>query len=402
MEQCVYRIKVGVLEIGDIILTNGDNELGGENKKGWMKSNIIRKISNSDYSHVMIYLGGTCAHAIGEGVEYFNLSKYFIFSKEKIKVLRLKKYLSEENKEKLKVFVAERHGNEYAYIKAGKSAFKLPASNDINQQFCSKLVADAFESIGIKIKEEFASENINPKDIQECEKFKEIDVNFDEILKTNAIEIVEKKRQSLEAQTASVKKLRVRLKEICNEYNLEFLNYQATLFRDIPNLKNMPNFKAINSEISQAIKESGFDSFWKYDIKDNPEIYSVKEKKELYSKERQHAIKLFISYTTLAMEEIKKEKVRLEELYKSSDLEVSYNLMKLFTKIVNKHYSIIFTNFKALQFSINDYRLDNFSKFENFNLEEVTKIHTKNINKIEKILEQGEKFNARLTREIRI
>ncbi len=402
MENYIYRIDTRILEVGDIILTNGDNELGNSGKKGVLKSSVIRTFTHSNYSHAMIYLEGTCAHSIGEGVEYFNLSKYFIYSKEKIKVLRFKGYLSEENKIKLQTFVAERHGNEYDYIPAIKSAFKYSVSDNVNKQFCSKLVAEAFEHIGIKIKEEFSAKNINPKDIQDCEKFREIDIKFDEVSEEVAEEIVEKRRRSLEAQTKSVAELRESLAKIYAEYNLEFSNYQEALFKEIPNLKNMPNFKVINSKVSKALKESGFDSFWKYDLEDNPEIYNLKSKKEFYLKDKEEAIRMFIGYTAQAAVAIKNEKIRLEHLYRTSDLEVSYDLMKLFTKIVNKHYSIIFSNFKVLNLPVIDYKLEDFSKFESSNFQLIMRKHLKNMNKIEKMVEQGEKFCGECAREIGI
>lgn len=400
MENYVYRIKPGILKTGDIILTNGDNSLSSESKKDKMTPKAIRKILGSDYSHVMIYLDGTCAHAVGKkGVEYFNISKYFIRSKDKIKVLRFKEVLSEKDKGKLERFIAERHGNEYDYFAASKSAFKLSLSNDINQQFCSKLVADAYEVIGIKIEEQISSQNINPKDIQECKKFKEVEIEFEKVLEDKAVEIINKKSRSLVEQTKSVNELRKKLQKIYSEYNLEFYNYQTTLFKDIPSQKNMPNFRIINKKIAEAIRQSGYDSFWKYDIDDNPEIYNLKVKKELYySEERYEAIQNILGYTVLSMEAIGKEKHRLENLYQNSDLEVSYDLMKLFTKIINKHYSIIFTNFKVFDLLGVDYRLDEFPKFENTNFQKNRKIHLKNMKRIEKMISQGERLYERITR----
>lgn len=43
--------------------------------------------------------------------------------------------------------------------------------------------------------------------------------------------------------------------------------------------------------------------------------------------------------------------------------------MKLFIKIINKYYSIIFTNFKVFDLLGLDYKLDEFPKFENTNFQ---------------------------------
>lgn len=36
------------------------------------------KITKSKYNHMIIYLGETCAHADMRGINFFNLSKYYL------------------------------------------------------------------------------------------------------------------------------------------------------------------------------------------------------------------------------------------------------------------------------------------------------------------------------------
>ena len=62
----MYKIDINKLEDGDIFLTRSNDR----------ESELIRKISNSDYSHAILYVGvSSCIESDGLGVQSQNVNR---------------------------------------------------------------------------------------------------------------------------------------------------------------------------------------------------------------------------------------------------------------------------------------------------------------------------------------
>lgn len=384
----VYRIRAGLLEIGDIILTNGDNELKCEEKKNFVPK-AIRTVINSNFSHAMIYVGNSCAHAVGNGVHFFNISKYYIYSTQKIKVLRYKEPLNKGEKEIIRKFVVERQGNSYDTSAAVRSGVGKNKANDINKQFCSKLIADSYDKIDKKIDFNIESQNITPKELEISKNLIEIKMEFDKISKEEASKKV--KPKSLREQDKAVNLLTKSLKEISKNYCINLGSLNEALYSKSNLIKSHRKCKQINKDIIEAIKLSKYDTFWIYDYEDNPEFYDLDSKKEFLEKCREE--EKISHYTTLAKSSytsILDEKIRLEYLLKNIDLDLNLYLINLFSNIIEKQYQITYLNYEIL-----GTKLEN-KKLKKYNLKlspkERKEIFNYNMEKIEEMIKEAEEF----------
>lgn len=84
-----YILDLHKLQLGDIILESGTTKY----------SEAIKTATNSDYSHAMLYVGGSIIHAMPDGVYSENPQRIIVESKESLKVMRTKMTLSEDNKQ---------------------------------------------------------------------------------------------------------------------------------------------------------------------------------------------------------------------------------------------------------------------------------------------------------------
>ena len=389
----VYRIKANLLEIGDIVLTNGDNELKEDKIKEFKsekKSSGIRKTLKSKYSHAMIYLGGTCAHADGKGVHFFNLSKYYLLSTDKIEVLRYRDILTYEEQVQIKDFVSRRQGNKYSKKEAVLSKFSKNLKKDENKQFCSKLIANAYEIIGKKIEDGIEYMNITPKNLEDSIYFNKVELDFDEVPLEDALKKMNPK--SLLMQENAVNKLDNKLRKIYKKFDIKYTSVNEALYAQILSLQNHKNFKKIDELMTNAIKETGYDTFWTYDYEENPELFYIKEKRE-YLNNFDNEFKVISIYgmTSQAIDELKKEEHRLRELlYQKRKTRLGYTLICLFSEIIEKHYKIIKTNCEFLDYKISEYCLDKYLPYEILTEKNMDCTFQLNQNTLKNMIKQGE------------
>ncbi len=129
------------LAVGDIILTSGPNRM----------SRKVRKWTNSDISHAMIYVA-TCSviDATGEGVHSTNTQRLFFDDESTVVALRYRGTLTTETLNKITDYARAATGTEYSMAEAvavvtGKFTAKT------RRQFCSRLAAQAFAAGGIRL-----------------------------------------------------------------------------------------------------------------------------------------------------------------------------------------------------------------------------------------------------------
>src|ERR1700726_931216 len=135
------RLKMSRLVRGDIILTTTTAAV----------SKAIRWGTKSDISHAMICVQhGSVIDATSDGVHARNMQRLFFDAECALHVFGPKAALSPDQIEQICRFVRERIGSEYSTREAVRAA--IGGSNQwTRKQFCSRLVAQAYASAGIKL-----------------------------------------------------------------------------------------------------------------------------------------------------------------------------------------------------------------------------------------------------------
>lgn len=133
------------LQPGDIILERGYER----------HSELICKHTKSNYSHAMIYVGGTIIEATREGGVFSRIpNRSTVRDLKDFKVLRLNSHPGEEVMNKICMHARNLSGSQYSIIEALKVkglSFLKQFSEDDRKQFCSRVVAQSFNKFGIKL-----------------------------------------------------------------------------------------------------------------------------------------------------------------------------------------------------------------------------------------------------------
>jgi hypothetical protein len=135
------RVRASALVRGDIVLTTTTATV----------SKAIRWGTKSDISHAMICVQHrSVIDATSEGVHARNTQRLFFEDKCALHVFRLKAGLTAEQAEQICQFVRQRIGSEYSKKEAVRTMVG-GADQWTRKQFCSRLVAQAYASAGIKL-----------------------------------------------------------------------------------------------------------------------------------------------------------------------------------------------------------------------------------------------------------
>lgn len=134
----LYTYDLPSLEVGDILLSTTEQ----------LVSRVIRGVTRSDFSHAMLYVRNTIIHADGDGVFTTNPQRRF-FSHGSSVVLRLIKPNSVDL-DAVCQFALNLAGSLYSVPEAMFAAVADSTRQAAlsNTQFCSRLVAQAYASVG--------------------------------------------------------------------------------------------------------------------------------------------------------------------------------------------------------------------------------------------------------------
>lgn len=239
-----------LMQPGDVILTAAPT----------ISSKGIRKVTRSNFSHAILYLGNSYMHSDLDGVHSGNPQRLLFANPQDVKVLRLKQeHLNTQTIENICAFVRSEHGKQYSKFEAAKSVLTPNALNQKNRQFCSRLVAQSFENAGIKIVQN--SNYCTPHEISISDYFEEIH-DVTKLANDEEIEF-ENSKNPLTYQT-----------EITN--NL-LKNIRALIGQDIQTPNEIDNILIRNPEydfqITDILKKSGYLEIWKIDYEKNPWKY---------------------------------------------------------------------------------------------------------------------------------
>lgn len=135
------KIDFRNLRPGDILLTTSHAP------QSWS----VRRGTKSDISHAMLYAGSSSAiDSTSDGVHARNLQKIFYEDDCAVHALRLIQAVTLGEVEEVIHYARSATGTPYALREAVRSAVK-PKGTGSERQFCSRLVARAYASVGIQL-----------------------------------------------------------------------------------------------------------------------------------------------------------------------------------------------------------------------------------------------------------
>lgn len=135
------RVRASALLRGDIVLTTTTATV----------SKAIRFGTKSDVSHAIVYVEHcSVIDATSEGVHARNTQRLLFEDDCALHVFRLKAGLTSEQADQICQFVRQRIGSEYSTREAVRTAIG-GSVQWTRKQFCSRLVAQAYASAGIKL-----------------------------------------------------------------------------------------------------------------------------------------------------------------------------------------------------------------------------------------------------------
>lgn len=286
-----YFLNTGKLRPGDVILERGTG----------VHSDMIVKKTKGNFSHAMIYVGGTIIEATVQGGVYSRVpNRVYVHDLDHLLVLRPKRNLTPQETKELCIYARNLSGSAYSIreaIIAGKN--HKPEYTLTRSQFCSRLVAQTYAKIGVNI-----SQNIDfcsPADIEKSSFF----IKLDEMIhQGEQEEIIFVNNGGTHADHAkrAVKWVR-KAKKILFKNEIHTITCPQTsaqikisTINDIYNavLQNKDK-KEVDKEIASAMVELGYDLAPFDDQKHNPYRYSYLDFCEVYSSMRPHEALYYIN-----------------------------------------------------------------------------------------------------------
>jgi len=276
----MYLLDRTKLKAGDIILTRSNEK----------NSTLICKVTKSNFSHAILYVGDSSyIHSDPHGVHASNVQRLLIDELRYAKVVRIKAPTAIEkaiNYTRLQI------GTSYSKVSAVNAYTKNFSQLDTNRQFCSRLVAKAFESAGVTLVSN--SDACLPQEIADSELVYEVQ---DCLYKARNEEIeFSKSHDPIKKQSEITNSILISVRKLMGNKIQSLSDITAALIVD-------PTY---DSEITEVYKTSGYLTMWQYEIEHNPWRYdanlfkmlplSKNELRKLASRELESANKILDLY----------------------------------------------------------------------------------------------------------
>ncbi|WP_179007423.1 YiiX/YebB-like N1pC/P60 family cysteine hydrolase [Winogradskyella forsetii] len=270
----MYIINFSKLRVGDILLT----------RKHDRECKLIRKLTNSDYSHAILYVGvGSGIESNGLGVQSINTTRTIYKFPNDVQILRYNKSNFEHIMEDVINFARQKIGTEYSTKEARLAKLEENIeAKETNRQFCTRFVAQSYKNAGIIVVPN--PDYCSPKELMESDYFDLIDSCLEKGTKEQ-IDYANEKDNPISQQT-----------DITNEI-FEFARSISNT--DIQTFEQLSKYVLENRtkepEITEFIRSSGYLTMWKKDIERNPWYYDYQKALEHYksSEERKGNGKFF-------------------------------------------------------------------------------------------------------------
>lgn len=303
-----YIIDTAELKKGDIIFSTTFDYIS----KG------IRKFTNSDFSHVMLYVdNNSIIHANGDGVHAYNTQRILFDDKSHCIVYRLKDSISDEELSQVITYLRSLIGRPYSIIEAMLSKIysgKLKSE----KLFCSRLIAQAFSQVNINLVEN--SNYCSPENIKQSNYIEKVIIPLRKLTELEKIRILTTKDKPLE-QSRITNKLFVEINKLIPYDDI----YDFEKLIKYLNLENK-----FDAEISQILRNSGYLIIWIDELIDNAVLYDPilfdnlvsNEEKEIFNKESGDTLKRFTN-----MYQIYLNQFTIKQLQTYKDLLILYSIL---------------------------------------------------------------------------
>lgn len=247
----MYLIEISKLQAGDIFLTTQKH----------IVSKAIKVFTASDYSHAMLHVGdGSYIHSDGDGVHSGNVQRLLFDDVNYIQVLRLKEDVDRKLIDAACAFARNEVGKQYSVKDAINTKNPLAKKAITNRQFCSRLVAQSFESVGLNLVGN--SSYCTPKELDDSEL-------------TIRVSGCVRKATDAEIDFANSENP---LEKQSNITNSIFTKIRGVTGQDIQTFEQLSNYLLENNKydrkITDVIKKSGYLFMWQHDLSANPWRYS--------------------------------------------------------------------------------------------------------------------------------
>lgn len=248
----MHIIEISKLQAGDIFLTTQKH----------IVSKAIKGFTSSDFSHAMLHVGdGSYIHSDGDGVHAGNVQRLLFEHQKYVQVLRLREDVDRNLINSACAFARREVGKQYSVKDAIKTKNPLSKKNDTNRQFCSRLVAQAFESVGLELVKN--SSYCAPQELDDSELTVRISGC---VRKAIGAEIEFAKSENPLEKQASI------TNQIISEVRI-------ITQKDIQTFEQLLDYLLESNEhdnaITNIIKKSGYLFMWQHEINANPWRYNV-------------------------------------------------------------------------------------------------------------------------------
>lgn len=255
-----YIIKYEKLVPGDIILDREDTE----------QSHKVRRITNSDYSHARVYVGGTIMEANGIGVQSVNPQRIIYDTPDDVVILRCKNIRLEQI-------------SNLCFYARSEFAKEFKLGRNENTTYCFRLVAESYQYAGIKIVTD--SKKCCAKDFLLSDKLEKVP-NMVRIASDNDLNIAYSDgilfdKGGYNQQTEAVASM---FENIRN-----FVKGQGVNADVIQNDDKLVNFLIDNPQFDKGIaailKESPYFKLWQNYMNQNPWEFDISSLKQKYGEQ---------------------------------------------------------------------------------------------------------------------
>lgn len=244
------RINIEILQQGDIVLTTSAAKV----------SELIRKATRSDISHAMICVAyASVMDSTGEGVQARNIQRLFYEEECAIYILRSKTPLSPIELDDVVNYARASTGTSYTRKEAAKSIAPVIAGKGGAKQFCSRMVARAYASAGIKLVKN--TDFCTPDDLKNSELLMQID-NPWVVVEEEELEAIQRADDATEGMREKTNNLLRAVRAL--DSNVESLN-------DIDRL--VIQRADLDESIANAFRSSGYIEHWKEELSRFPWRY---------------------------------------------------------------------------------------------------------------------------------
>lgn len=256
----MYLIENDKLEIGDIILIKSESRI----------SEMVRRLTGSQYSHAILYVGvSSIIDSDGYGVQANNLQRLLIEKEDDAIVLRIKDKEKKNILSSIEFFARQKIGTEYSTEEAKIATIaKELKAKEPNRQFCTRFIAQAYDSSGIKLVDN--PDYCVPEDIL---KSPELVVIKDVLRKASSKEI-----EFANSENPSAKQSEVN--------NSIFKKARELSGQDIQTFEQINELiiakPELDFEFTKFVSESGYLTFMENDIEKNPWNYNAEKMIEYY------------------------------------------------------------------------------------------------------------------------